>query len=95
VKCSWYGNDPYWGRVASELGSAGVGFDPRLLTISYGGTVVCHGGVEVDHDRQAVADHMAGRHIEIVCDLALGAGRSSILTNDLTHGYVDENMGTS
>ena len=23
VKCSWYGKDPYWGRVASELGSAG------------------------------------------------------------------------
>ena len=27
VKCSWYGNDPYWGRVVSELGSAGVAFD--------------------------------------------------------------------
>ena len=23
VKCSWYGEDPYWGRVASELGTAG------------------------------------------------------------------------
>ena len=22
VKCSWYGKDPYWGRIASELGSA-------------------------------------------------------------------------
>ena len=21
VKCSWYGRDPYWGRVASELGT--------------------------------------------------------------------------
>lgn len=95
VKCSWYGHDPYWGRVASELGSAGVGFDPRLLTISYGGTVVCHAGVEVEHDRGAVAAHMAGDRIEIECDLGLSAGRATILTNDLTHGYIDENMGTS
>ena len=21
VKCSWYGRDPYWGRIASDLGS--------------------------------------------------------------------------
>jgi glutamate N-acetyltransferase / amino-acid N-acetyltransferase len=95
VKCSWYGNDPYWGRVASELGSAGVGFDQRLLTISYGDVEVCHAGVEVDHDRHEVARHMSGDRIEIVCDLGLGSGRGSILTNDLTHAYVDENMGTS
>jgi glutamate N-acetyltransferase / amino-acid N-acetyltransferase len=95
VKCSWYGSDPYWGRVASELGSAGVAFDPRLLSIAYGDTVVCHAGVDVDHDERAVAEHMAGRRLEITCDLGLGAGRGRILTNDLTHGYVDENMGTS
>ena len=38
---------------------------------------------------------MAGRHLEIVADLGLGAGRAQILTNDLTHAYIDENMGTS
>ena len=27
-KCSWYGEDPYWGRIASELGNAGIDFDP-------------------------------------------------------------------
>jgi glutamate N-acetyltransferase / amino-acid N-acetyltransferase len=95
VKCSWYGNDPYWGRVASELGSAGVGFDQRLLTISYGDVTVCHAGVEVEHDRELVATHMAGDRIDLLCDLGLGSGRGTILTNDLTHAYVDENMGTS
>ena len=95
VKCSWYGKDPYWGRVASELGSAGVGFDQRLVSICYGGVTVCKGGIEIDHDRAAVAAHMEQRHLEIDCDLGLGAGRGSVLTNDLTHAYVDENMGTS
>ena len=28
VKCSWFGEDPYWGRVASDLGTAGVKLDP-------------------------------------------------------------------
>ena len=95
VKCSWYGKDPYWGRIASELGSAHAHFDQRLLSISYGEVTVCHGGVEVDHDRAAVAAHMEQRHLEICCDLGLGSGRGSVLTNDLTHAYVDENMGTS
>ncbi|MCX7622035.1 MAG: bifunctional glutamate N-acetyltransferase/amino-acid acetyltransferase ArgJ, partial [Acidimicrobiales bacterium] len=39
-KCSWYGADPYWGRIASELGSAGVRFDQRLVSIAYGGIEV-------------------------------------------------------
>ena len=29
VKCSLYGEDPYWGRVVSELGSAGRRLRPR------------------------------------------------------------------
>ena len=95
VKCSWYGQDPYWGRIASELGSAGVGFDQRLVSIAYGGVTVCHGGIEIEHDAAAVATYMARRSLEINCDLGLGAGRGSVLTNDLTHAYVDENMGTS
>ena len=95
VKCSWYGQDPYWGRIASDLGSCGIAFDQALLSVSYGGIEVCHGGVEVDHDRDAVAAHMAQRHLEIAVDLGLGAGRGTILTNDLTHAYIDENMGTS
>jgi glutamate N-acetyltransferase / amino-acid N-acetyltransferase len=95
TKCSWYGADPYWGRVASDLGSAGIAFDQRLLSVAYGGVEVCHGGVAVGHDEETVATHMAGRFLEISADLGLGAGRASILTNDLTHAYVDENMGTS
>ena len=94
-KCSWYGQDPYWGRIASALGSAGVHCDPRLVRIGYGDNEVCRAGVEVEHDRAAVAEHMAGRYLEVAADLGVGAGRAVVLTNDLTHAYVDENMGTS
>ncbi|HEY4375910.1 MAG TPA: bifunctional glutamate N-acetyltransferase/amino-acid acetyltransferase ArgJ [Acidimicrobiales bacterium] len=94
-KCSWYGQDPYWGRLASELGSAGIAFDQRRISVAYGDIVVAAGGITVDHDQAAVAQHMAGRHLEITCDLGLGSGEAAVITNDLTHAYIDENMGTS
>jgi glutamate N-acetyltransferase/amino-acid N-acetyltransferase len=94
-KCSWYGQDPYWGRIVSELGSAGISFDPDRVSVSYGGTTVASGGVAMAHDDGAVRRHMAERHLDIVADLGLGDGEAMVLTNDLTHAYVDENMGTS
>ena len=95
VKCSWYGKDPYWGRIVSEAGSAGTAFDVDRVCVAYGSTTVCENGMEIDHDRAAVAAHLEQRHIEVVVDLGLGRGTHWLLTNDLTHAYVDENMGTS
>jgi glutamate N-acetyltransferase/amino-acid N-acetyltransferase len=95
VKCSWYGEDPYWGRVVSELGSAGVAFDPDRVSVAYGGEVVCRDGIAVSHDQAVVREHLAGRHLRVGADLGLGAGEGRILTNDLTHAYIDENRGTS
>jgi glutamate N-acetyltransferase / amino-acid N-acetyltransferase len=95
VKCSWYGKDPYWGRVASELGVAGVAFDPDLLAVRYGDITVAEAGVTAEVDEAALARYMDGEHLEVTADLGLGAGSGWVLTNDLTHAYVDENMGTS
>ena len=83
------------GLAASDLGSAGVRFDPELVQICYGDTVVARRGMAVEHDEQAVAEHLAQREIVIHADLGIGPGRGRILTNDLTHAYVDENKGTS
>jgi glutamate N-acetyltransferase/amino-acid N-acetyltransferase len=95
VKCSLNGEDPYWGRVVSELGSAGVGFDPDTVAVSYGGVTVCRDGVAAAHDEVAVRAHLAGPTIELACDLGLGPGRAVVLTCDLGHGYIDENRTTS
>jgi glutamate N-acetyltransferase/amino-acid N-acetyltransferase len=95
VKCSLNGADPYWGRVVSELGSAGVAFELDRVSVSYGGTVVCADGAGVEHDEGAVTAHMAGKLVEITCDLGLGHGRGAVLTCDLGHGYIDENRTTS
>ena len=94
-KCSWFGQDPYWGRLASELGSAGIAFDQEKVAVFYGGTQVADRGINFVHNGEAVAAHMAERHLEIVCDLGLGDGAFTVLTNDLTHEYIDENTGGS
>ncbi len=95
VKCSLYGQDPYWGRIVSEIGSSGAAFDPDRVSVSYGGVAVCGKGIAWIHDEAAVKEHMAGRDIEIVADLGLGEGTAMVITSDLTHAYIDENMGTS
>jgi glutamate N-acetyltransferase/amino-acid N-acetyltransferase len=95
VQCSLFGADPYWGRIISELGSAGTPFDIDRVSIAYGGTVVCAAGMAVPHDEAAVTAHMAGRHVQIDCDLGLGAGQAVVLGTDLGYGYIDENRTTS
>jgi glutamate N-acetyltransferase / amino-acid N-acetyltransferase len=95
VKCSLNGEDPYWGRVASELGSAGVAFEMDRLEIAYGRVVVCRGGVGAEHDTGAVAAHLAGSSIELHCHLGLADGTGTVTGVDLGYGYIDENRTTS
>ena len=95
VKCSWYGEDPYWGRIAAEMGAAGIAFDPATITITYGEQVVYAEGRACDVDEQALAAHMAGRRLDLGVNLGQGDGMAWIVTTDLSHAYIDENMRTS
>jgi glutamate N-acetyltransferase / amino-acid N-acetyltransferase len=95
VKCSLNGCDPYWGRVVSDLGSAGVDFDIDRVAVVYGGVTVCRDGVAADHDAAAVDRHMAGALIDIHCLLGVGDGSGVVLGVDLGYGYIDENRTTS
>jgi glutamate N-acetyltransferase/amino-acid N-acetyltransferase len=95
VQCSLYGQDPYWGRVLSELGVSGAWFDQERVDIAYQGITVCRDGVACAHDTATLAQRMHARDIAIVCDLHAGRHQATMLFTDLTHAYVDENMGTS
>jgi len=95
VQCSLNGNDPYWGRVLSELGASGAHIDPETVEISYNGVTVCRKGVACAHDEAAITRALAEPDIEILCDLHLEHGEATVLTTDLSHAYIDENRRTS
>ena len=95
VKTSLFGSDPYWGRVVSELGSSGAAFDLNRVEVSYGEVLVFSGGEEVPHDRDALVGYLGGKRVEINCDLGIGEGSARVVTTDLGHAYIDENMRTS
>lgn len=95
VKCSWYGKDPYWGRIAAEAGSAARNFSADHLSISYGDIATFEKGKPTEPDAEALAEVMEQRHLHLTVDLGLGSGTGRVITTDLTHAYIDENMGTS
>jgi glutamate N-acetyltransferase / amino-acid N-acetyltransferase len=98
VQCSLYGKDPYWGRVVSELGVSGAMFDPEAVEVAYDAVTVCRNGIAAEIDQSQVEALWATMHrrdISITCDLHNGNGEATMLFTDLTHAYVDENMGTS
>ncbi|ONI79529.1 bifunctional ornithine acetyltransferase/N-acetylglutamate synthase [Actinosynnema sp. ALI-1.44] len=92
VKTALFGSDPNWGRIAMALGRAKARIDPDQLSIVINGIRVMDKGTRGE-DR-ANAD-LSGREVDVVIELALGHGEATILTTDLSHGYVEENSAYS
>jgi glutamate N-acetyltransferase / amino-acid N-acetyltransferase len=92
VKTAIAGEDANWGRVVMAVGKAGEPADRDKLSIRFGATQVARDGLPVDSYQEApVAAHLKGQEIEIGIDLGLGAGRATVWTCDLTHGYISIN----
>jgi len=92
VKSSFYGADPYWGRVLSDLGTANVALDIDAVTIAYDDVVVSKGRAPTGADASAVLQQP---EFTLTCRLVAGDASYFVFTNDLSHAYIDENMTTS
>ena len=92
VKTAIAGEDANWGRVVMAVGKAGEPADRDRLCIRFGNTQVARDGLPVEgYDEAPVAAHLKGSEIGIGVEMGLGAGRATIWTCDLTHGYISIN----
>ena len=92
LKCAWFGNDPNWGRILAAVGTTSAAFEPDELDVTINGIAVCRKGAAGD-PRELV--DLSSRAVHIGIDLHAGPDRATIWTNDLSHGYVEENSAYS
>jgi glutamate N-acetyltransferase/amino-acid N-acetyltransferase len=92
VKTAIAGEDANWGRIVMAVGKAGEPADRDKLSVAVGGVWMARdGGVVPGYDEAPVVAHMKGKEVHIAVDLALGRGKATVWTCDLTHGYIDIN----
>jgi glutamate N-acetyltransferase / amino-acid N-acetyltransferase len=92
LKCALFGNDPNWGRVLAAIGTTSAAFRPDRLDVAINAVQVCRSGAAAE-DRSRV--DLSGRDVHIVVDLDAGTEQVTVWTNDLSHGYVEENSAYS
>lgn len=92
VKTAFFGSDPNWGRIAAAAGASPAAVRADALDIRINGVLLCRcGAVAADRSK---AD-LSGREIAVEIDLHLGEGQATVLTTDLSPGYVTENSAYS
>ncbi|RKT56625.1 bifunctional glutamate N-acetyltransferase/amino-acid acetyltransferase ArgJ [Saccharothrix australiensis] len=92
VKTALFGSDPNWGRVAMAVGRSRATVDQHKLGITINGVTLFADGHKAADRGEA---DLSGRDIAIVIDLNVGDGAATVLTTDLSHGYVEENSAYS
>ena len=92
VKTAVFGNDPNWGRVVSAAGYAGVPFDEKDLSLWMGDMPLYRAGAPLPFDAAAASAYLKhNREVHFKLRFALGAGRCTFYTSDLTYEYVKLN----
>jgi len=92
VKTAIAGEDPNWGRIVMAIGKSGAAADRDRLTIRFGDVLVAENGwVAPSYKEEDGAALMKQPEITVNVDLGLGAGKATVWTCDLTHGYISIN----
>ncbi len=92
AKTSWFGRDPNWGRVLAAVGYSGAAVEDREAEVFYDGVWAFRRGEVADEKQLAkLAKVLKKDAFEVVVDLHLGNGESSVYTCDLSLDYVHIN----
>ncbi|MFZ9744305.1 MAG: bifunctional glutamate N-acetyltransferase/amino-acid acetyltransferase ArgJ [Aquiluna sp.] len=91
-KTAIYGNDPNWGRILAAIGTTQATFDPYNIDVAINGVLISSKGAPAE-DRSTV--DLSPRDVQIAVNLNSGDCSATVLTNDLTVAYVQENSAYS
>ncbi len=91
VKTAIFGADPNWGRVLAAVGYSGAGVDEFKVSVVIGGYLLYNGGKKVSWSREKLKKILSKKDVDILVDLRLGKGKTTVYTCDLTDGYIDIN----
>jgi glutamate N-acetyltransferase/amino-acid N-acetyltransferase len=92
VKTAVFGADPNWGRVVSAAGYSGVVFDEKDLSLWMGDMPLYRSGAPLPFDPAAASAYLKhNREVHFKLRFALGPGRCTFYTSDLTYEYVKLN----
>lgn len=92
AKTSWFGKDPNWGRVLAAVGYSGAYVDDMKTEVFYDGVWAFRRGETADEKQLAkLAKVLEKDAFEVVVDLHLGKGESSVYTCDFSVEYVHIN----
>ncbi len=92
AKTSWFGRDPNWGRVLAAVGYSGADVVDTKAEVFYDGVWAYRRGKIADAAQlEKLAKVMKKDAFEVVVDLHLGAGESSVYTCDFSLDYVHIN----
>ena len=92
AKTSWFGRDPNWGRVLAAVGYSGADVVDMKAEVFYDGEWAFRRGEVADESQlKRLAKVLEKDEFEVVVDLHLGKGESSIYTCDLSLDYVHIN----
>ncbi|SCX13127.1 bifunctional glutamate N-acetyltransferase/amino-acid acetyltransferase ArgJ [Candidatus Aquiluna sp. UB-MaderosW2red] len=91
-KAAIYGNDPNWGRILAAIGTTKASYDPYDIDVSINGVLISSKG-EPAGSRSLV--DLSPKKVDIFINLFAGDQDVTVVTNDLTHAYVEENSAYS
>ena len=92
LKCAIFGADPNWGRVLAAVGTADAQMDPLNIDVILNGVHVAKESAPLQ-DKNLVS--FAERLVSLEVNLNVGSAFATVMTNDLSHDYVEENSAYS
>jgi glutamate N-acetyltransferase/amino-acid N-acetyltransferase len=92
LKCAIFGADPNWGRVLAAVGTAHAQMDALNIDVILNGVHVARESAPFE-DKNKVS--FTDRLVNIEVHLNVGSATATVMTNDLSHDYVEENSAYS